>query len=474
MAKPLVSSLLLNRDISKCPTLEQEDLDVCVAAMEALVFRSIHLLMQVSDYPQQQVLALWHRVVSGSVGSRLLYRSEPLSLPEPENMPEESGASLALSRVKGSSGEPSRSSERLSSTWKQEAEQRFMSYGVRVLKESLGDGSSDTLVRTLRRAGLSREMYTQIIIDALDEAKDEKYKDYCGLVDRAALLQGEDVTQEQLNELVDINRRMHEIEQRLGADPCFLYGALQLIKFNMRQHTKLADRIGTAYLRLVVKNAQQRNVAGESQSPDDDRQNGVFGLIRAIRMYDHRTGARFAAYASYWIRQAIRYRAKLQTNLIRQPNSLWDSYNKLERARRELERKHPEKGQVTYQALSKATGMSLKQIEKVYTRVNTAQVRSLDFTMEGSEASDAFTLQDVTANFDEDEDSDTISKTLLSRIGQLIQELPEDEARVVALRFGLLDHLASGSIDRDLVASERIRQLVAASRFHRSDKNFVE
>jgi len=449
--------------------LQQEDLDICVASMELLMFRSIHLLAQVSTYPRRHVLELWHRVVSGSIGNRLLYRGTPLSIPDEEEVEEkleteESILEEDAEEVNEEEDEEEEKKRISSDVWKRIAEERFMSYGAVLLKASLSKQHPDDFIRLLRSLNLSREMYTQIVTDALALTEDDDYGDYCGLAERSSYLTClQAPTDSEVNESIHINRRMHEIERALGADPLCLYGVLRAIKAYYSQHQAFAETISTAYLRLVVKNAQQRKIAGESQSPDDDRQNGVFGLIRAIRMYDHRTGARFATYAGYWIRQAIRFHAKLQINMIRQPKSLWDSYNKVEKARRTLEKSRPEeKSPVTNDDLSEATGLSLKQIEKIYTRVKTAQVRSLDFSMEGTEASETFTLKDVTP-LDGQDETDELSSKVLTRISQLLLRLPEDESRVVALKFGLLDHLVGEDMDLKSIAKERIRQLVAAN-----------
>lgn len=477
--QPLISTLLLNRDISRSALLQQEDLDVCVASMELLVFKSLHLLTQVSGYPRKHILELWHRVVSGSIGNRLLYRGTPLIIPDPEDLDEiifKNGDVEILEDQKEEDDEddglvdddeadeeeddeekptPVKSSE----AWKKVAEERFMTYGAVLLKASLLKQDTDDFIRLLRSLNLSREMYTQVITDALHLAEDDQYGDYCGLVDRASILNSKiSLSDSEINESIYINRRMYEIETNLEADPLLLYGVLKTIKTYFEQHQVVADMISTAYLRLVVKNAQQRKVAGESQSPDDDRQNGVFGLLRAIGMYDHRTGARFATYAGYWIRQAIRFHAKLQINMIRQPKSLWDSYNRVEKTRRTLVKSNPEKGEISYKELAKSAGLSVKQVEKIYTRVKTSQVRSLDFSMEGGET-ETFTLKDVTPLEEEDE---VMSEKVIARISQLLQRLPEEESLVVALRFGLLDHLAGEEMDLESIAKERIRQLVAA------------
>lgn len=437
------------------------------------MFNSINLLTQVSNYPKRHILDLWHRVVSGSIGNRLLYRGKSLVIPDVDNIPEEG----EVTKLKEKPLEYMEADEDVeededvevtksipSDVWKKLAEEHFLSYGAVLLKASLQEPTSTEFIRLIRSLNLSREMYTQIVLDTVAIAcNDEGYEDYIGLADRAMVLACQPQSEEETTEYEYVTSAMRKIEQDLEADPIGLYGALKASKAYLAQHQKLADAISTSYLRLVVKNAQQRKQSGESHSPDDDRQNGVFGLIRSIRMYDHRTGARFATYAGYWIRQAIRFHAKLQINMIRQPKSLWDSYNKVERARRILEKQSPDKRQVTYKDLADETGLSLKQIEKIYTRVQTSQVRSLDFSMEGNDASESFTLKEVTPFGDFQESSEDVSSKVLKSLGQLLQRLPDEEARVVSLRYGLLDHLVGEDLSLQAITQERIRQLITAN-----------
>src|SRR3954471_12590857 len=58
-------------------------------------------------------------------------------------------------------------------------------------------------------------------------------------------------------------------------------------------------------LRLVVKIA--RDYVGRGMVLDDLIGEGNLGLIRATEDFDPRFGTRFSTYASYWIKQAIRY-----------------------------------------------------------------------------------------------------------------------------------------------------------------------
>ena len=64
----------------------------------------------------------------------------------------------------------------------------------------------------------------------------------------------------------------------------------------------------------------------------------------------------------------------------------------------------------------------------------------------------------------QEETVEEVPEKVLDRISQLLQRLPEEEAKVIALRYGLLDHLVGDDLDVNSIMRERIRQILAASR----------
>jgi RNA polymerase primary sigma factor len=82
--------------------------------------------------------------------------------------------------------------------------------------------------------------------------------------------------------------------------------------------TAAKEQMIRANLRLVVRIAR----CYKGLSIDDLIQEGNLGLIRAVEKFDPTVGVRFACYANYWIRQAIRRGIEDQGYCVRVPNYL--------------------------------------------------------------------------------------------------------------------------------------------------------
>lgn len=65
------------------------------------------------------------------------------------------------------------------------------------------------------------------------------------------------------------------------------------------------QRFVSANLRLVTHVIAASKAARAQADPDELFQEGVLGLLEAVRRYDHRRGARFATFALPWIRMRI-------------------------------------------------------------------------------------------------------------------------------------------------------------------------
>ena len=97
------------------------------------------------------------------------------------------------------------------------------------------------------------------------------------------------------------------------------------------------DRMIRSNLRLVVKIA--RGFLGRGLSLDDLIGEGNLGLIRATSEFDPRFGTRFSTYASYWIKEAIRYALINTTATIRLPAHVVGLLTRWRRAEQALTRK---------------------------------------------------------------------------------------------------------------------------------------
>ncbi len=159
-------------------------------------------------------------------------------------------------------------------------------------------------------------------------------------------------------------------------------------------------------------------------------QEGIFGLIRATEKFDWRRGFKFSTYATYWIRQAIQRGIENKARTIRLPTNIAQRERKIQRTRRALSTKLGR--DPTDEEIAEAAELELAQVEAMSDLART--VTSLDRPLgEEGEASLGDVLGDERAGPAEEVEV-ALRDDVLRRA---LQELPDEERKVVALRYGV-------------------------------------
>jgi len=209
-----------------------------------------------------------------------------------------------------------------------------------------------------------------------------------------------------------------------------------------------------ANLRFVVSVAKQYQNQGLSLG--DLINEGNLGLIKAARRFDETRGFKFISYAVWWIRQSILQALAEQSRIVRLPLNRVGALNKIGKAYSTLEQEFER--EPSPEEIAQALEMDVDEISSTM-KIYGKQV-SVDAPFSfGDENS----LLDVIQN-DElpSPDNELISESLKTEVKSILAILPEREAEVIKLYFGLdgenpmtLEEIG----DKFNLTRERVRQI---------------
>ncbi len=184
-----------------------------------------------------------------------------------------------------------------------------------------------------------------------------------------------------------------------------------------------------ANLRFVVSVAKQYQNQGLSLG--DLINEGNLGLIKAAKRFDETRGFKFISYAVWWIRQSILQALAEQSRIVRLPLNRIGAINKIGKAYSSLKQEYER--EPSPEELANELQMDLDEIS------DTLKLSGKQISMDapfflGEENS----LLDVIENNQQPApDNELITESLKVEIKNVLSALPEREAEVIRLYFGI-------------------------------------
>jgi|WetSurMetagenome_2_1015567.scaffolds.fasta_scaffold00746_12 RNA polymerase primary sigma factor len=256
--------------------------------------------------------------------------------------------------------------------------------------------------------------------------------------------------------MTEIQVRLEEIEQHMGSPVNEVKHIASLIAKGEEDMENAKSDLVRANLRLVVSIAKKYTNRGLQFL--DLIQEGNIGLMKAVEKFEYRRGYKFSTYATWWIRQAITRAIADQARTIRIPVHMIETINKLFKTMRTLVQEIGR--EPTPEEVAERMGITVPKVRKI---LKIAQEPiSLETPIgeeEDSHLGDFIEDQDIPSPIDH-----VISEDRRDHVAQLLDELPEREARVIRMRFGLgydTEHTLEEVGRAFAVTRERIRQIEA-------------
>lgn len=257
----------------------------------------------------------------------------------------------------------------------------------------------------------------------------------------------------QIQAMLLLDRQQRAIASKLNRQPtslelvALLDKSEQEIKLIFNQGQRAKKRMLSANLRfvvMVVKRYQNRGL-----ELLDLIQEGSLGLCKSVEKFDPNKGYKFSTYTYWWIRQSIIKAITKQGRVIRLPEDVTESINKIKKVRQELSQSLNRC--VSVAEIAQSTNIKIEKIQE-YTMLS-QKILSLDMYVGENNHSELIDLIQSRQDSLYQADSEFLSDIL----NGVFNQLSNQEIKVLTLKYGI------NSNNRKL-SYEEIGQEVGCSR----------